>query len=81
MAGAVAWAAVLYMKECDVPELSISSYIIGGQARAHTANSYTWAAVPDEFPPLSEADGRTMTNTCPASAELFYPPTLVFANT
>jgi hypothetical protein len=23
MAGAVAWAAVLYMKECDVAELSI----------------------------------------------------------
>ena len=59
-------------KNCKDQDLNI-----GGQARAHTANSYTWPAVPDESPPLSETDSRTMTNTCPACAELFYPPTLV----
>ena len=76
MAGAVAWAAVLYMKECDVIELSISRWSIGGQARAYTSKSYVWSAVPDVFFFWSGAVGIML-----KIDERLYPPTLVFANT
>ena len=76
MAGAVAWAAVMYMKKCDVIELYISRSSIGGQASAYTSKSYLWSAVPNVFLSLSEADGIML-----KLVERLYPPTLVFANT